>query len=139
MASDNAAPAGGTEVKTEYVLSGQPTGWAAMAKEVRDVDEEKMNNCKDDVDTLLVFVSACHRKGENVQLMSFRIGGGWSIFGCIDRFPCGRIPQSTAQYCAADAQRPRSHCYADSKLRHHRHNSYRNKYLPFPSSILSGT
>ena len=45
------------EHETKYVLSGQPTGWAAISKQVRDFDEEKVQNCKDDVDTLLVFVS----------------------------------------------------------------------------------
>ena len=34
------------------------TGWAAMAKTVRDFDEEKIRDCKEDIDTLLVFVSA---------------------------------------------------------------------------------
>ena len=57
MSSDQAVSAVATGVKTEYVLSGQPTGWAAMAKEVRDFDVEKMSDCKDDIDTLLVFVS----------------------------------------------------------------------------------
>ncbi|KAI0752218.1 hypothetical protein BC629DRAFT_1224006 [Irpex lacteus] len=38
-----------------YVLAGQPTGWAAMAKEVREFDEEKVRSCKEDIDTLLVF------------------------------------------------------------------------------------
>lgn len=42
---------------TQYVLSGQPTGWAAMASVVRDFDEEKVQDCKEDMDTLLVFVS----------------------------------------------------------------------------------
>lgn len=47
-------PAG---VRTQYILAGQPTGWAAMAKVVRDFDEEKVKDCKEDMDTLLVFVS----------------------------------------------------------------------------------
>ena len=47
--------------ETKYVLSGQPTGWAAMTKEVREFDEEKVKSCKEDVDTLLVFVSTPHR------------------------------------------------------------------------------
>ncbi|KAI0776463.1 hypothetical protein BC629DRAFT_1290537, partial [Irpex lacteus] len=34
---------------------GQSTGWAAMSKDVREFDEEKVQSCKDDVDTLLVF------------------------------------------------------------------------------------
>lgn len=38
------------------VLSGQPTGWTAMAQAVRNFDEEKVKDCKEDVDTLLVFV-----------------------------------------------------------------------------------
>jgi hypothetical protein len=41
----------------QYIVSGQPTGWAAMAKEVRNFDEERVRNCKEDIDTLLVFVS----------------------------------------------------------------------------------
>ncbi|KAI0758425.1 hypothetical protein BC629DRAFT_1116949 [Irpex lacteus] len=39
----------------QYVLSGQPTGWSAMAREVRDFDEDKVRDCKEDMDTLLVF------------------------------------------------------------------------------------
>lgn len=48
---------GSPKIKTQYVLSGQPTGWAAMAKIVRDFDEEQLQNYKEDMDTLLVFVS----------------------------------------------------------------------------------
>lgn len=32
------------------------TGWGAMAKTVRDIDEDKIRDCKEDIDTLLVFV-----------------------------------------------------------------------------------
>lgn len=45
-------------VRTEYVLSGQPTGWAAIDKVLRDFDEEKVKYCKEDIDTLLVFVGS---------------------------------------------------------------------------------
>ena len=45
------------EPSIQYVATGQPTGWAAMAKEVREFDVEKVNECKEDIDTLLVFVS----------------------------------------------------------------------------------
>ena len=48
-------PEKGTEVR--YVLAGQSTGWSAMAKAVREFDEEKVKDCKEDIDTLLVFVS----------------------------------------------------------------------------------
>lgn len=42
----------------QYVaLPGQATGWTAMADTVRKFDEEKIDDCKDDIDTLLVFVS----------------------------------------------------------------------------------
>lgn len=44
------------KVKTEYVLSGQPTGWAAMDKVLRDYDEEKVKDYKEDIDNLLTFV-----------------------------------------------------------------------------------
>lgn len=40
----------------KYVLAGQPSGWAAMAQVVRDFDVEKINDVKEDIDTLLVFV-----------------------------------------------------------------------------------
>ncbi|KAI0689168.1 hypothetical protein BC835DRAFT_1283535, partial [Cytidiella melzeri] len=53
--ADNGPHAAGSEPRTEFVLSGQPTGWGAMAKEVREFDEEKAHNCKEDIDTLLVF------------------------------------------------------------------------------------
>lgn len=39
-----------------HVLSGQATGWAVMAEKVREVDEEKVKDAKEDIDTLLVFV-----------------------------------------------------------------------------------
>ena len=37
-------------------LIGQPTGWAAMANNVKEFDAEKVANVKDDIDSLLVFV-----------------------------------------------------------------------------------
>ncbi|KAI0688607.1 hypothetical protein BC835DRAFT_302945 [Cytidiella melzeri] len=43
------------ELRTQYVLSGQPTGWSAMAKLIREYDEDKVRDCKEDIDTLLVF------------------------------------------------------------------------------------
>ena len=43
--------------KVQYVLSGQPTGMAALANSVREYDLERVQNCKEDIDTLLVFVS----------------------------------------------------------------------------------
>lgn len=44
------------EKTIQLVLAGQPTGWTAMAHAVRNFDEEKVKDCKEDVDTLLVFV-----------------------------------------------------------------------------------
>ncbi|KAI0790186.1 hypothetical protein BC629DRAFT_1699406 [Irpex lacteus] len=43
------------EKNTQLVLAGLPTGWTAMANAVRNFDEEKVKECKEDVDTLLVF------------------------------------------------------------------------------------
>ena len=40
------------------MVAGTPVGWAAMAKTMRDVDAGKIQDCKEDMDTLLVFVSA---------------------------------------------------------------------------------
>ena len=50
-----------------YVLSGQPTGWAAMAETVRAYDEEKVKDTKEDIDTLLVFVSVDLTHGYHSQ------------------------------------------------------------------------
>ena len=38
-------------------MSGQPVGWAAVAQAVRDFDEQQVQDCKEDIDTLLTFVS----------------------------------------------------------------------------------
>ena len=46
------------EPEVKYVLSGQPTGWWAAAKEVQEFDEQQVKSCKEDIDTLLVFVSS---------------------------------------------------------------------------------
>ncbi len=58
MPSDQTPP-GAEAVRDVRVTSypGQSTGWAAMSKDIREFDEEKVQSCKDDVDTLLVFVS----------------------------------------------------------------------------------
>ncbi len=55
--ASNPGPNEAANPEVRYVLAGQPTGWAAMAKEVREFDEEKVRSCKEDIDTLLVFVS----------------------------------------------------------------------------------
>lgn len=39
-------------------LAVPTTGWPAMVKTVREYDEEKVQDCKEDMDTLLVFVGA---------------------------------------------------------------------------------
>jgi sRNA-binding protein len=46
---------------THIQLSGGPhlnvgTGWSAMARIVREVDDQKIQDCKEDIDTILVFV-----------------------------------------------------------------------------------
>ena len=45
-----------SDTNVRYVLSGKPTGWSAMAGEVRNFDEERVKDTKEDIDTLLVFV-----------------------------------------------------------------------------------
>lgn len=52
-----AAPEASTQTQVDRViLNGQLTGWAAMAQAVRKHDEEKIDDCKDDINTLLVLV-----------------------------------------------------------------------------------
>lgn len=57
-----------TEVR--YVLSGEPTGWTAMAAKVREFDEEKVKDTKEDIDTLLVFVSSFVYNASILTLLS---------------------------------------------------------------------
>ena len=80
------------EPETKYVLSGQPTGWAAMSKEVREFDEEKIQNSKDDVDTLLVFVSIPLRY-HYALLTHNEFYTGWSILRYPQCLPCCRLPE----------------------------------------------
>ena len=47
--------------------SGQPVGWAAVAQAVRDSDEQQAQDCKEDIDTLLTFVSC------DVEYLAFSI------------------------------------------------------------------
>jgi hypothetical protein len=56
LVSPESTPHSSPDVR--YVLSGQPTGWAAMAQTVRAYDEDKVKDSKEDIDTLLVFVSS---------------------------------------------------------------------------------
>ncbi|KAJ3531413.1 hypothetical protein NM688_g7579 [Phlebia brevispora] len=43
------------ETEVRYVVAGNPTGWAAMAQTIREKDADKVKDCKEDIDTLLVF------------------------------------------------------------------------------------
>ena len=43
--------------KTQLAPLTGVSGWAAMERTVRNYDEERIRDCKDDIDTLLVFVS----------------------------------------------------------------------------------
>lgn len=41
-----------------YIMQpGQAVGWAAVEKAVREDDELQVRSCKEDIDTLLTFVS----------------------------------------------------------------------------------
>ncbi len=39
-----------------YVISEMSSGWSEMAQTVKEVDDGKIRDCKEDIDTLLVFV-----------------------------------------------------------------------------------
>ena len=43
---------------SQYVGQGVGQGWSSMARIVREVDEQKVKDCKEDIDTILTFVSA---------------------------------------------------------------------------------
>ncbi|GJE90526.1 hypothetical protein PsYK624_066660 [Phanerochaete sordida] len=47
-------PTGGSS-NVRYVEVAPSTGWHTMAKAVREADEDKIRDCKEDIDTLLVF------------------------------------------------------------------------------------
>lgn len=38
------------------MVSEMSTGWTEMTRTVKEVDEGKVKDCKEDIDTLLVFV-----------------------------------------------------------------------------------
>lgn len=40
----------------QVAIAGDPKGWTAMAKIAREHDQERVDDTKDDIDTLLVFV-----------------------------------------------------------------------------------
>ncbi|THG99333.1 hypothetical protein EW026_g2980 [Hermanssonia centrifuga] len=44
-----------TDIPKENTAPIQHTGWASLAKTIRELDEAKMKDCKDDIDTLLIF------------------------------------------------------------------------------------
>lgn len=53
------------EVQLVEIRNPEGTGWSAMSKAVREYDEEEIGYYKDDIDTLLVFVSS---RGSDVVL-----------------------------------------------------------------------
>jgi hypothetical protein len=50
---DPPPPPGFTNAITEAPIG---SGWSEMAKNVNEVDKQKIHNCKEDIDTFLVFV-----------------------------------------------------------------------------------
>ena len=54
-------------------------GWLSMAKIVRDYDEEKVKDCKEDIDTLLVFVSQTTITPTHMTISNKL--AGWPLFG----------------------------------------------------------
>ena len=62
------------EPEVKYVLSGQATGWWAAAKDVREFDVEKVTSCKEDIDTLLVFVSHIYSSWSSYLISFVRYG-----------------------------------------------------------------
>lgn len=72
-----------------------------MAKTVRDVDEEKIRDCKEDIDTLLVFVSRQnHVDTGYLRELTFT---GWLILRCTYRFSYRVISESSAGHGIRDS------------------------------------
>lgn len=69
------------------------SGWAAVGKSIREVDEEKIRDYKEDIDTILVFVS--RRLANTVQ---------WSITS--RRFFLRRV--FTRRFCLPFSRNPTS-------------------------------
>jgi hypothetical protein len=80
---DGPEPPNGTP-QTKYVLPGQPTGWAAMADKMREYDQDKVQDVKEDIDTLLVFVRLSHVPYYCYR--SYHRYKGGFVFRGIDRF-----------------------------------------------------
>lgn len=56
MDASATSPIRSAAVQTSLMATSGATGWSAMTKTVRDIDEDKIRDCKEDIDTLLVFV-----------------------------------------------------------------------------------
>lgn len=53
--------------------SGQLVGWAAVEKAVRESDEQLVNDCKEDIDTLLTFVSSLLHLGDDIFMPYYAV------------------------------------------------------------------
>jgi hypothetical protein len=54
----------GPSRQASFIISGQPTGWAAMAETMRAYDEDKVKDVKEDMDGLFIFVRLCIFSGD---------------------------------------------------------------------------
>lgn len=87
-----------------------------MAKEVREFDEEKVRSCKEDIDTLLVFVSlrvSLSLRGTRLTGFVLRgrsfLSSPFRVSSCCVSFTAAR-PYG---YCCLHSS---SHCYTDRRL-----------------------
>lgn len=85
------------ELGTRYAPLGHPGGWCAVAAKVREFDEEKVKDTKEDIDTLLVFVSSlpgCFFCTKGLRYL----GIGWFILGGALCLPGRVLSKTLARY-----------------------------------------
>lgn len=89
-----------------YVLSGQPTGWAAMATKVREFDEERIKDTKEDMDTLLVFVRRLRMLLSHtaITVHTYAIHLGWPLFSSSHRLFSRILPTTTSRHRIPNAR-----------------------------------
>lgn len=96
---DLAASTASTQAQVDRViLNGQLTGWAAMAQAVRKHDEEKIDDCKDDINTLLVLVRPIMSTATSSATTNLFNVEGRFILCCAYRIYCRVLPDAPRGY-----------------------------------------
>lgn len=94
--------------------------WTRISKIVRGLDEAKVKDYKEDIDTILVFVRTTPGLS-SVSRRSSCSTTGRSIFGRFDRVPRRVVSDSATGSYGHSRLSPSTNCSADKLVRYHQH------------------